>query len=313
MGIFNEAVRIVGGSFSLVGKRDCIMSKHSFPPSSHVLPAAVIGSLVRQYFCSADKKPWHRFSSFEWDTVDPRRLSDTDRSTLMFVTYIEDHLPGYFSEMLQRFPVDASVTEQEYIQNREIYRFLVRWAQEEDCHAHVLYEYQLRAGLADESELRRKLAAEGRKAFSFSYDDPLQTFTYTFIQEKATQLFYQAFARSISEPVLRSIVLHLARDEARHFAFFASIIDAYTRHFGPSIFPAMQLVLRNFKMPLANTLNNYWRWSLQLAESYSYDHTLAYGHLTRVFNRAAEAAKGEASEAVAEFIHTLNRGLETGL
>jgi hypothetical protein len=275
--------------------------------TTHVLPASVIGSLVRNYLRSTDRRPWNRYSSFEWNTIDTSLLSDRDRSTIAFVTFIEDHLPGYFSEFLRRFPVNASVEEEEYIRNREIYRFLVRWAQEEDCHAHVLFEYQVKAGIADEPDLRSKLAAEGRKDFRFTYDDPVQTFTYTLVQEKATQLFYQAFARSVQEPVLRKVIEQLARDEALHFSFFASVIDAYVREFGSSVFHRMGAVVREFKMPLATTIKNYWRWSLTLADNFSYDHTTAYSHLIKVVNRAAEASTGKVPEAVEDFIRTLHR------
>jgi len=49
-------------------------------------------------------------------------------------------------------------------------------------------------------------------------------FTYTLVQEKATQLFYQRFNAVATEPVLRDLLLRLARDEARHFAFYAELI-----------------------------------------------------------------------------------------
>lgn len=37
------------------------------------------------------------------------------------------------------------------------------------------------------------------------YDDYAQAFSYTLVQEKATQLFYQQLAHAASEPVLRQI------------------------------------------------------------------------------------------------------------
>src|SRR5262249_33013094 len=144
-----------------------------------------------------------------------------------FITYIEDHLPGYFLEYQRLFPVDAAAPPGDFLHNRELYRFSVKWAQEEDAHAHVLFAYQVRAGLADPDALRAKLGGAGQKPFRLGVPEPIQVFAYTLIQEKATQLFYQQLGHAVEEPVLKEILRQLARDEARHFAFFSRVVRAY--------------------------------------------------------------------------------------
>jgi hypothetical protein len=138
------------------------------------------------------------------------------------------------------FPLHQEVEIDDFVHNREVYRFGVRWAQEEDAHAHILQTYQLRAGLASPDELRRDLAIEGRKVFSLKHLQPVQFFTYTLVQEKATQIYYQKLSQVIDEPVLKSILQQLVRDEARHFAFFSKVVETYIQKFGAAVIPLLK-------------------------------------------------------------------------
>ena len=72
-----------------------------------------------------------------------------------------------------------------------------------------------------------ELAQEGMKQFDLPYEHPIQAFAYTLVQEKATQLFYQRFKDVVTEPVLRDLLNRLARDEARHFAFYSALVGEY--------------------------------------------------------------------------------------
>jgi acyl-[acyl-carrier-protein] desaturase len=254
------------------------------------LSPAEMGALAADYFQELDVRPWHRFSAFDWSRLTPSLLPEGLRSALSFITYIEDHLPGYFLEYQLLFPVDAATPPGVFLHNRELYRFTVKWAQEEDAHAHVLYAYQVRAGLADAEELRARLGEEGQKPFRLEAAEPIQVFAYTLIQEKATQLFYQQLGRAVEEPVLKEILRQLTRDEARHFAFFSRVVRAYLERFGEALMPALRDALQGFKMPLAETLRGYWRWSLKITEAVGgYDHTAAYEDLIRVVRSCAEA------------------------
>jgi acyl-[acyl-carrier-protein] desaturase len=241
------------------------------------------------FFDSAEKRSWGRLS-FPWRAIDAGRLKPADRSALRFVTFIEDHVPGYFAEYQRRFPVDAAENTDDYLHNRELYRFTARWAAEEDAHAHVFSLYQRFARMASSEELREELAAEGRKPFVMDCQEPIQVFTYTLLQEKATQIFYQHFCQATAEPVLRQILRCVIRDEARHFAFFANLVERYLRRYGDALLPQMRDVMAGFKMPLAESLRDYWRWSLRVADALGgYDHRSAFPHLERIVQRAAHA------------------------
>jgi acyl-[acyl-carrier-protein] desaturase len=281
----------------------------SMPAATPRLPSSALSDVVNEYFLTTDLKPWNRFTTFEWDKIDASKLTAGQRSAVSFVTYIEDHLPGYFAAYHHIFPLREDVELDEFIHNREVYRFAVRWAQEEDAHAHVLQTYQLRAGLAEPDQLRRDLAVEGRKDFALLRQfQPVQFFTYTLVQEKATQLYYQKLSQVVDEPVLKQILQYLTRDESRHFAFFARVIEAYIREFGDIVLPLLKDTLVQFKMPLATTLKNYWRWSINISEvADNYNYLEAYEHLILAIKRAADAPTWSKSQDLRDFVGAVCR------
>lgn len=250
-----------------------------------------ISELVEKYVLVADDITWNRFTSIPWKDLKPELLTEKQRSAIAFINFIEDHLPGYFAVYTQRFAIEEDTPLEVCMYNRELYHFLVRWAQEEDRHAHVLTSYQIRAGLTSAEQLHRDLAREGRKQFTIKFTEPPQIFTYALLQEKATLLFYKQLHDVIQEPVLRHILRLLIKDEARHLAFFASVVGAYIEQFGEQMIPHIKTVLKNFKMPLHNTLTNYWRWSLTICDAAGgYQHTAAYGELVKVVNKFADTS-----------------------
>lgn len=279
------------------------------PDRTPRLPSSDLAAVVDEYFLTTDVKPWNRFTTFEWDKIQADKLTKDQRSAVSFVTYIEDHLPGYFGAYHQIFPLREDVEIDEFVHNREVYRFGVRWAQEEDAHAHVLQTYQLRAGMAEPDQLRHDLAVEGRKEFALLKQlQPVQFFTYTLVQEKATQLYYQNLSQVVEEPVLKQILQYLTRDEARHFAFFSRVIEAYIKNFGATILPLLKDTLAQFKMPLATTLKNYWRWSIRISEvANNYNYLDAYEYLILTVKRAADASTWSKAQDLRDFVAAVCR------
>jgi len=158
-----------------------------------LLPPAEVETAVSTFMRSSPPtRRWDVESSFDWAAADAGRLDAGQRSAVQFITFIEDHLPGYFHEYQRRFPVNDSVDVNEFIHNREIYHFTVRWAQEEDTHSRALFRYQVAAGIADPEDLRRQLAEEGRKDFVLPLEHPVTVFAYALVQEKATQIYSSA-------------------------------------------------------------------------------------------------------------------------
>jgi acyl-[acyl-carrier-protein] desaturase len=243
------------------------------------LPASAMRRIARE---SRERSAGRGFviSDLPWDSLRPEALTDEDRSVVRFITFIEDHIPGYLTYFLTAFPVVGDLPDSRVAFNREYFRFLVGWADDEERHASSLTEYQVAAEMATEDQLLAQLAVEGKKPFVLPYSHPLEAFVYTLIQEKATQLFYQRFAATVKEPFLAQLLNLLARDEARHFAFYSAVVSQTLRAAPRSSLTQMRDVVASFRMPLADTLHGYWRWSLQVAVAAGYDHTQAFESLT---------------------------------
>jgi acyl-[acyl-carrier-protein] desaturase len=269
----------------------------------------IMRELVGQSALRGARRQWS-IDELDWAALRPEQLTATDRSVVRFITFIEDHIPGYLTYFLNTFPVvgtDLGVAE--FCFNREYFRFLIAWAHDEERHASALTRYQIEAGMSEPDKLALELAEEGRKQFALPYDHPIQCFAYTLVQEKATQLFYQRFRNVAAEPVLHDMLGRLARDESRHFAFYCQLVAAYVQRHGlAATVPDLKEVLGTFRMPLADSLAGYWRWSVKVADAAGYDHTEAYESLARVV-RDFTGERGDASaENLLSFVQRI-RGL----
>ena len=108
------------------------------------------------------ERAWN-LADLDWGGLRPDLLTDADKSVVRFITFVEDHIPGYVTCLLRAFPVDGAEDDLPVVAlNREYFRFFIAWAYDEERHASVLTRYQEAAGLADPQELRLELAAEGR-------------------------------------------------------------------------------------------------------------------------------------------------------
>jgi acyl-[acyl-carrier-protein] desaturase len=275
---------------------------------SKYIPATSMRDLANTAVSRSARRQWS-VEDLQWTEIRPDMLTRTDRSVVRFITFIEDHIPGYLSYFFNLFPMagdDLSV--EEFCFNREYFRFLIAWAHDEERHASVLTRYQIESGISDPDTLQKELAEEGSKKFTLHYEHPVQAFSYALVQEKATQLFYQRFREVVTEPVLRDLLGRLARDEARHFAFYSDLVGEYVRRHGlGATVPDIKDVLTTFRMPLADTLAGYWRWSLTIADATAYDHTESYEALVRLVNGFATTG-GDASAAdLAAFVDKIRK------
>lgn len=287
------------GSVTSAGSGPAAAPPRSPTAGSPRIPASELAELIDDFAVEADRRTYAISDRGKWPGVDRGKLDEDQISALRFITFIEDHTPGYFAEYQRLFPFlrepgggEREASLDELLYNREMHRFTTRWAVDEERHAHLLFKYQVHAGVADADELRRQLVAEGVKPFALEQRDHIAAIVaYTVIQEKATQIFYRNFEKRTEEPLLGEILTTLGRDESRHFAFFCRLLDAYLRVAPESSLAAIKEVLFHFKMPLSSTLKGYWRWALRISDSMGYDHTESYEHLLRIVERAADAAR----------------------
>jgi acyl-[acyl-carrier-protein] desaturase len=272
------------------------------------VPATRMREVANAAASRAGQRQWS-IDDLAWTSIRPDQLTGTDRSVVRFITFIEDHIPGYLSYFFDLFPMagdDLSI--EEFCFNREYFRFLISWAHDEERHASALTRYQIESGISDRDTLQRELAEEGKKKFALHYEHPVQAFTYALVQEKATQLFYQRFRTVVTEPVLRDLLGRLARDEARHFAFYSDLIAEYVgRHGLRATVPDIKDVLRTFRMPLADTLAGYWRWSLTIADATAYDHTDSYQAVVRLVNGFVTQGGDASAEDLAAFVEQIRK------
>ncbi len=253
------------------------------------LPLERLRHHIDGYNRLADDSNWNRFKSLHWNELNPSLLTEGQKNAVVFVTYVEDHLPGYFSEYQSLFPIETDSMALS-LHNRELFHFTVRWGLEEDRHAQALALYQYHAGIEpDRNRLEEKLIIENRKPFSIGFSQPVQVFTYTLLQEKATQLYYQSLSRVVKEPVLNRLLIYLTKDESRHFGFFSEMVDSFVESYGEKVLTLIEEVALNYKMPLHNTMEDYRRRAILMArEAPGYDRMLPQKVLMRQLKRLGE-------------------------
>jgi len=102
------------------------------------------------------------------------------------------------------------------------------WTAEEDRHGQVLHDYARDTRLFDQRKIEEMQFEYIRRGFHPEWDrDPYRVFVYTTVQERATQFSHGETGRIVSEyePRLGGMLGHVAKDEARHYAFYRSVFD----------------------------------------------------------------------------------------
>lgn len=268
---------------------------------------------VTDYLRLNDHVGYNRFTDFPWDTLKDSLtdsgLKDMHIGAVETAMLVEDHIPGYGSEYTRIFMVHSERTDSEAWTCRQMLHFVFRWIAEEDRHAHLLELWLRHSGRRDEQALTNLMVAECKKKYEAPHDDPTQLFTYTSVQEKATQLYYSCLRQSVDEPVLRSILAKLSQDEARHCNFFSqlcldALAEANSRHVSQ-----IKDALQHFSMPLAMMMDNYIRKAIQMKRAArGYDYLEALEHFARLVQKTMNSrtnARGTNLQDLLQF--TLSR------
>lgn len=248
---------------------------------------------VTDYLRANDHVGYNRFTDFEWatlkDSVTDCQMKDLHVGAVETAMLVEDHIPGYGAEYIRLFMVHEDRTDEEAWQCRQMLHFVFRWVAEEDRHAHCLELWLRHCGRRDSQALTDLMVTECKKAYVAPHDNPTQLFTYTAVQEKATQLFYSCLRQSVDEPVLRAILAKLSQDEARHCHFFSQMVldalqEGNSRHIAQ-----IKDSLQHFSMPLAMMMDNYKRKAIQMMRAArGYNYLDALTHFQRLVTRVME-------------------------
>ncbi len=262
---------------------------------------------VSAYLAANDHTGYNRFEDFPWDTlkdsVQQSNLTELHIGAVETAMLVEDHIPGYASEYVRLFMTHADRADDEAWTCRQMLHFVFRWVAEEDRHAHCLELWLRHSGRRDAQALTQLMVTEGKKPYTVPHDDPTQLFTYTAIQEKATQLYYSCLRGATDEPVLRAVLARLAQDEARHCHFFSQfVLDALGSATSTQV-AQMKEVLEGFSMPLAMMLENYKRKAIQMRRAAGgYDYRDALEHFSRLVKRSLEVRTSEGGAALEELL-----------
>jgi acyl-[acyl-carrier-protein] desaturase len=126
------------------------------------------------------------------------------------------------------------------------------WTAEEDRHGNVIRDYCRFTGILHMPSLERFQFAYLRNGFKRRYrQDPYTLFVYTTIQERATQIVHARTAEAVEsyDPTLNSILLRIAADEARHFAFYRRVFAEILNRDPNGALKALAIAMRAFDMP----------------------------------------------------------------
>ena len=100
------------------------------------------------------------------------------------------------------------------------------WTAEEDRHGAILHDYTRDSRILDNPVLERMQFEYLKAGFEPEWDkDPYRVFVYTTLQERATQVSHANTGKLASEyePMIGTVLSHVAKEEARHYAFYRTI------------------------------------------------------------------------------------------
>lgn len=181
------------------------------PQSTPKNPAGVLFTPHFDRFFRIHEKVMWQFNDLDFSTLQPELLTPEDLGAVRGAMLVESHNPVYTSRILNYFRQDHELTS-----------FVVTWAYEEMKHYAVLRAYLEATGMVNVQELAQELDETraglwGEEEMGFTH---VQSFTYTTLQEQITGLFYKRFAETTREPLLKSILNLVSKDEYRHCQYY---------------------------------------------------------------------------------------------
>ena len=129
------------------------------------------------------------------------------------------------------------------------------WTAEEDRHGAVLHDYCRDSRILDSPVLEKMQFDYLRAGFEPAWDrDPYRVFVYTTLQERATQISHAATGKLASEyePTIGTVLSNVAKEEARHYAFYRSIFEGVLKRDPDRALVSAATVMPAIDMPGVN-------------------------------------------------------------
>lgn len=129
------------------------------------------------------------------------------------------------------------------------------WTAEEDRHGAVLHDYTRDSRILDNPVLERMQFEYLRAGFEPEWDkDPYRVFVYTTLQERATQVSHANTGKLASEyePMIGTVLANVAKEEARHYAFYRNIFAEVLKRDPNGALVSAAAIMPSIDMPGVN-------------------------------------------------------------
>ena len=129
------------------------------------------------------------------------------------------------------------------------------WTAEEDRHGAVLHDYTRDSQILNNPELERMQFEYLKAGFEPTWDkDPYRVFVYTSLQERATQVSHANTGKLASEyePKIGTVLSNVAKEEARHYAFYREIFKNVLKRDPNRGLESAAIIMPSIDMPGVN-------------------------------------------------------------
>ncbi len=190
----------------------------------------VVADNLARYLDSADEWYAHDYVPFDegrnfaflggedWDPSQASLPADVvDALEILLIT--KDNLAGYHRELVEHFILEDKWG-----------RWLGRWTAEENLHAIALRDYLMVTRNVDPVADEATRVAHVMRGYLANKYTQIETLVFMALSERAHAKFLRNLEAKVDEPVLKSLVARIARDEERHQEFFDNLVAHCLEH-----------------------------------------------------------------------------------
>lgn len=141
----------------------------------------------------------------------------TDALEVLLVT--KDNLAGYHRELVEHFILEDKWG-----------RWLGRWTAEENLHAIAIREYLVVTRNFDPTANEEVRVAHVMRGYRADQYTQIETLVFMALYERAHAVYLRNLEAKVDEPVLKTLIGRIARDEERHEQFFGKLVAHCLKH-----------------------------------------------------------------------------------
>lgn len=190
----------------------------------------VVADNLARYLESADEWYAHDYVPFDqgrnfaflggedWDSSQATLpAAVVDALEVLLIT--KDNLAGYHRELVEHFILEDKWG-----------RWLGRWTAEETLHAIAIREYMMVTRNFDPVADEETRVAHVMRGYLANKYTQIETLVFMALTERAHATYLRNLEAKVGEPVLKSLVARIARDEERHQEFFDNLVAHCLEH-----------------------------------------------------------------------------------